>query len=80
MAYRNKNGRYCRFSDDDAHVVAGRGLKFKRYSFVTNEDSTLRPLRAHAISLEALKRSIKIFSPCAVIESNSSVKRGALAG
>jgi hypothetical protein len=34
----------------------------------------------HGLSLEALKRGIKIFSSRAVIESNSSVKRGALAG
>jgi hypothetical protein len=65
---------------DEARRVVDRGLKFKRYSCAANEDSTSRRLCAHAMSLEASNRSIKIFSSRAVIESNSSVKRGALAG
>jgi hypothetical protein len=42
-----------------------------------NQDSTLRRVSTTELPLGALKRGIKIFSSRAVIESNSSVKRGA---
>jgi hypothetical protein len=65
---------------DETRLIADRGLKFKRYLRAANEDSTLRRWCAHAVLLDALKSSIKICASRAVIESNSSVKRGAFAG
>ncbi|WP_041758438.1 hypothetical protein [Paraburkholderia phytofirmans] len=64
----------------EARLIADKGLKFKRYLRAENEDSTSRRSHAHAVSLDVLKHGIKIFSSRAVIESNSSVKRGAFAG